>query len=107
MDLEINILSKTNTNIIWHCLYVESNLQKDTNELIYKTETHIDVEKKLMVSKCEMCWGEGINQELRINTLLYISYIINKGLLYNTRNSTQYSLIIFMGKESEKGLVYV
>ena len=29
--------TKTKTNIIWYCLYVESK-KKDTNELIYKTE---------------------------------------------------------------------
>ena len=36
-----------------------------------------------------------------INPLLHINYIINKDLLYNTRNSTQYSVIAYMGKESE------
>ena len=37
-----------------------------------------------------------------INPLLHINYIINKDLLYNTRNSTQYSVMAYMGKESEK-----
>ena len=31
----------------------------------------------------------------------------NKDLLYSTGNSTQYSVITYMGKESEKELIYV
>ena len=48
--------------------------------------------------------GGGINQEVGINiyTLLYIKQIINKDLLYSTGNATQYSVIIYMGKECEK-----
>ena len=41
MDLKIVILSelsRTKTNIICYCLYMESR-KNDTNELIYKTET--------------------------------------------------------------------
>ena len=41
MDLKIIILSEvsqTKTNIIWYYSYVESK-KKNTNELIYKTET--------------------------------------------------------------------
>ena len=51
----------------------------------------------------------GINWEFGINvyTLLYIKYIINKDLLYRTGNSTQYSVITYMGKESEKEWIYV
>ena len=48
--------------------------------------------------------GGGINYKLGINihTLLYIKYITNKDLLYIPGNSTQYSVITYMGKESEK-----
>ena len=51
----------------------------------------------------------GINQEFEINihTLLYIKQIINKDLLYSTGNSTQYSVITYMGKEYEKEWIYV
>ena len=38
--------------------------------------------------------GAGIN----IYTLLYIKQIINKDLLHSTGNSTQYSVLIYMGK---------
>ena len=40
--------------------------------------------------------------EINIYTLLYIKQIINKDLLYSTGNSIQYSVITYMGKESEK-----
>ena len=33
--------------------------------------------------------------------------VINKDLLYSTGNSTQYSVITLMGKESEKEQIYV
>ena len=44
------------------------------------------------------------NQELMMNihTLLYIKQITNKDLLYSTGNSTQYSIITNMEKESKK-----
>ena len=38
-------------NIIWYYLYVESKY--DGNELIYQTETDLDLENKLMVTKGE------------------------------------------------------
>ena len=62
-----------------------------------------DIENKLMVTKGEM-WRGGINQELgiKIYTLLYIKWIIKKDLLYSTGNSTQYSVITYIRKESEK-----
>ena len=55
-----------------------------------------------MVTKGETWRGE-INQELGMNkhTLLYIRQITNKDLLYSTGNSTQYSVITYIRKESE------
>ena len=35
------------------------------------------------------------------------SHLINKNLLYSTGNSTQYSLMIYMEKESKKEGIYV
>ena len=43
-------------------------------------------------------WETGID----IHTLLYIKGITNKDLLYSTGNSTQYSVMTYMGKESIK-----
>ena len=53
--------------------------------------------------------GGGINWEIGINiyTLLYIKQIINKDLLSSTGNSTQYSVMAYMGKESKKEWIYV
>ena len=53
--------------------------------------------------------GGRINQEVGINiyTLLYIKQVVNKDLLNSTENSAQYSVITYMGKESEKEWIYV
>ena len=54
--------------------------------------------------------GGELNQEFGINiyTLLDIKQITNKGLLYSTGKSTQYSVTTYMGKESEKnGYMYM
>ena len=40
-------------------------------------------------------------------TLLYIRYITNKDLHYGKGNSTQYSVIIYMRKESKNEYIYV
>ena len=34
--------------------------------------------------------------------LLYVKQIINKDPVYNIKNSTEYLVIIYLGKESEK-----
>ena len=46
--------------------------------------------------------GEGINWEIGIDiyTLLFIKQITNKDLLYSAGNSTQYSVMAYMEKES-------
>ena len=60
-----------------------------------------DVENKLMVTRWER-EGGGINWEIGIDihTLLYIKQIMNKDLLYSKGNSTQYSIMAYMQKES-------
>ena len=52
---------------------------------------------------------EGIVREFEMDiyTLLYFKWITNKDLLYSTGNSTQYSAMTYMGKESQKEWVYV
>ena len=51
----------------------------------------------------------GINWKIGIGTytLLYIKYITNKDLLYSTGNSTQYSLMAYIGKEYKNESLYV
>ena len=53
--------------------------------------------------------GGGIGWEFGTDmyTLLYLKQITNKDLLYSTGNSAQYSVITYMGKESEKEWMYV
>ena len=60
-----------------------------------------------MVTSGEM--GGGIKWEIGMDiyTLLYIKYITNKDLLYSTGNSTQYSVMDYMEKESRKEWLYV
>ena len=61
----------------------------------------MDVENKLMITNGRM--GGGINWETGIDmyTLLYIKQMTNKDLP-STGNSTQYSVMTHMGKESKK-----
>ena len=60
-----------------------------------------DVEKKLTVIGGKA--GGGINGETGIDmyTLLCIKQRTNKDLLYSTGNSTQYSVMTYMGKASK------
>ena len=55
-----------------------------------------------MVTSREKEGRGGINWEFGIDvyTLLYITHITNKDLLYSTGNSTEYSVMTYMGKES-------
>ena len=51
----------------------------------------------------------GIDWEFGINIYrrLYIRQITNKDLLYSTGNSTQYSVITYMRKESKRECIHV
>ena len=61
MDLEIIMLREVRqrkTNILWYHSYVESNIKNDTNEVIYKTETDLQILKtNLWLPKGK--WGVG------------------------------------------------
>ena len=56
-----------------------------------------------MVTGGEINWEIGID----IYTLLYIKQLTNKDILYSTGNSTQYSVMAYMGKEYKKEWIYV
>ena len=62
-----------------------------------------------MVIKGERAVGGGINEEavIKIYTLLCINQITNKYLLYSTGNYTQYFVITYKGKISEKEYICV
>ena len=74
--------------------------KKGTDELIYKTEVESQMQKTNL-------WLPGVKGEGKIweigtdiYTLLYIKKITHKNLLYSTGNSTQYSVMAYLGKES-------
>ena len=50
-----------------------------------------------------MDWGFGVG----ICTLRYTEQLANEGLLYSTENSTQYSTIIYVRKETEREWICV
>ena len=87
-------------------------LKKDTNELIYKTETNSQISKTNLWLPKETGWGmwEEIDQEFGISmcTLLDMEWMVSGDLLYSTGYSTQYSVITYVGKNLEKnGYVYM
>ena len=51
-------------------------------------------------------WRRGINWEIGIDIHIYITWIINKDLLYSTGNSAQYSAMTYMRKESKKEWIF-
>ena len=57
-----------------------------------------------LIEKKVSRWG-GINYEFRINVYT-LCKIVNKELQFSTGNSTQFSVINHMGKESEKEWMY-
>ena len=64
------------------------------------------VEKKCMVTKEEMEGGINWKIDIEICTLLYIKHFTNLDLLYNTGNSSQYSVMTYMGKYFKKCNMY-
>ena len=68
--------------------------------------THTDFRIKFRVIKGKTSGG-GINQEFGINmyTLLYLKYITTTYCI--TQETTQYSVITYMEKQSEKEWIYV
>ena len=88
-------------------LLYEIKEKQDTNEIIRRTEIDSDFEK-LVVMKGDRCrgrldWGFGIG----IGTLGYVELLANGDWLYNTENSPQYSVIIYVGRKSEREWICV
>ena len=82
---------------------MEPDFFKKINLFTNQKPTYRNIENKLIVTKGEM-WRGRINQELGMNvyTVLYTRQISSKDLQYSKGNSTQYSVIIYVRKESEK-----
>ena len=103
IQLEIIILSEISQKEKdkYHMISLNMwNLNYDTNEHIYKTETDSDVEYRIVVAKGEegrggMYWEFGVSR----CKLLHIEWINNKILLYSTENYIQCRMIKHNGKE--------
>ena len=50
----------------------------------------------------EVGWTRNLGFGIGMCTILDMEWIVNGDLLYSTRRPTKYSVIIYMGKESEK-----
>ena len=110
MDLEIIILSKSERErqIPYDITYMW-NLKYDTNELIYETETDLQIERTDLWLPRGRGGGGGKDWEFGISRckLLYIEWIKNKVLLYSTGNHIQYPVINRNGKEYEKECIHM
>ena len=58
--------------------------------------------KKNAYIKTEVCGGVDWWFGIGIYTLRYMQWLVNGDLLYSTETSTQYSVKIYVGKESER-----
>ena len=111
MDLEIIILREVRQWKDKHHMisFICVIWKKDTNELICRTETDSQTLKNLWLPKGTgwgrggMDWGCGIGT----CTLRCVEWLTNRDLLYNTENSKEYCVIIYVGKESEREWMYV
>ena len=63
---------------------------------------------KLLITK-RNSWQGGIDWEFGTGTctLKYKKWLVNGDLLYSTKKSIQYSVIIYVGKESEREWMYI
>ena len=108
MDLEIVILSEVGqTQKEKYDIAYMWNLKKWYKWTYLQNRSRIsDVENKLWlpgVRRGGINWKIGID----IYALLYIKMITNKDLLCSVGNSTQYSGMTYMGKESKKACIYI
>ena len=89
---------------MWNLIFFKKNRRNKCTYLQSRNRLR-DIEKTYGYQG-EMWWGWGKNKsepwDKHTYTLFYIRYIANKDLLYTTWNSTQYSGITYMRKESEK-----
>ena len=79
------------------------SLKKDTNELIYKIETHRLQKQTYSYQRGQMGAGrKGLGFGIGMCPLLYMEWIVSGNLVYSTGHSTQYFLMSYIRKESEK-----
>ena len=85
------------------CLYAESKKKVQVKLFPKQKETHRHRKQTYGYHRGKEVGG-GINQEFgfNIHILLYIKQVTNKDLEYSTGNYTQYLVILYKGKDSEK-----
>ena len=74
---------------------------------IVKTETHRHRKQTYGYQRGKGRGGKNWEFGMNRYTLLYIKQINNKDLLYSTGNYSQYLVIMYNGKESEKEYIYI
>ena len=87
MDLEIVILKEVSQKFKYPMILLICGIQKKWYKLNHQWDREGGIN-----------WKTGVD----IHILLYIKQVINKDLLYSTRNSTKYSVVPYMGKTSKK-----
>ena len=107
MDLEtiiLNEVSQWKTNIILYHLHLGYIFLKGHKLTYLQNRNKFTDFEKLLVTKGDrwrvggMGWGFGTG----ICTLRYMEWLAKGDLLYSTGNYTQYSVIIYVGKESKR-----
>ena len=94
-------------------IYIYTYIYKSTHGIISNSNTlrgWIKILHRQQPTRLLHPWDSpGKNTGVGIYTLLYIKQITNKNLLsrYSTEDSTQYSVMSYMGKESKKEWIYV
>ena len=73
----------------------------------YKTEIELQMQKTNLRLPGGKVGRDKLQDRDGHYTLLYIKEITNKDPLYSTGNSTQYSVMTYMGIESKKEWIYV
>ena len=86
-------------------LLIYGTYRKGTNELTYKTEIELQMQKTNMII------GQGVggvwkDWEIGIDIYTLRKKTTKKNLLQRTENSTQCSVMAYMGKESKKEWIY-
>ena len=77
--------SEIERQISHNITYMWNLKEDDTNELIYKTETDLDKENKLVTARGRGLWKGGVNIWISRCKLLYRERINNKVILHKHR----------------------
>ena len=100
----MKLVRQWKTNIIYH-LYVESFFKKGYKWAYLQNRNRLTDFDTFMVTKRDRSgrvgWS-GLGFGIGICSLRYMQWLAPRDLLYSTENSAQYSVIICLGKESER-----